>query len=1192
MGKVSLLPTPHSPFASFRDIPGVTAEEIAAIEALKQGSLRQTGAFIYGTTPNSESFIGDDGEVHGFTALFCEWMKDLLGLPFRPVIYSWGDLVNRLETGEIDFTGELTPVEDRRDTYFMTSAIAERTIRYFRIQDSPPFEEIARLHPLRYAFLTGTTTWRAVIASFSSLDYETVFVDDSSLVYDMLKSGEVDAFFNEGPGEYIFDIHGDVVSHSFVPLIVESVSLATRKEALLPIISVMNKAILNGGRSYLSQLYNRGYLDYQRHKLNLRLTDEERTYLQNNSTIRVAAEYDGYPVSFYNAYENEWQGIAFDILDEVKQLTGLKFDVANGRYAEWPELLEMLRSGEAAMITELLRTDDRIGLYVWPKNFFISDNFALLSKSEYPNLSLNDIMNARVALRKDTAYAELFYKWFPNHAHTFEYESHNQAFGALVRGEVDVVMSDRTELLYFSNYNELPGYKVNLVFDRPSETTFGFNAGEGVLADIIDKALMLVDVEAISSNWLYKTYDYKAKLLEAQRPWLFGAIGLSLVVLSLILVMLYRSRNVRKLLSRLVAEKTATIRTESVRFKERAHWYESILHSIPFPLSITDTERKWTFVNAATSNFLGEKIQDLVGRPCSNWNANICKTPDCGIECVLRGVKQTRFSQKGLSYQVDVEILKSLEGEPIGFIEFVQDVTKLEQAIKQEAEAEAANRAKSMFLATMSHEIRTPMNAIIGMAELALRADNIEAAREHVFTVKQAAANLLSIINDILDFSKIETGKLEVVSKDYLFSSLVNDVINIIRMRAIDSKLRFVVNIDCSIPNALIGDEIRIRQALLNILGNAIKYTENGFVAFTVRVTQIEEDTVKLEMEVKDSGIGIKEENIKGLFHEYAQFDLEKHRGIEGTGLGLVITRGILEAMGGDIGVKSEYGKGSVFTINLPQQIRSNKALASVENPSEKNVLMFERREVYVDSIMHTMENLGVKCLFVSDDMELQEKLSSGEYNFIFMPYGLYIKSRDTITEFERKVKTVVLTEFGETVPGNKINALAMPVYSLPVANILNGTTDSFSYSVSNEFTARFTAPEASVLVVDDILTNLKVANGLLLPYKMRVDLCKNGMTAIEAVKMNRYDLIFMDHKMPEMDGIETTLKIRAMGEEDAYYSEVPVIALTANAVSGTKEMFMENGFNDFLSKPIDTVKLDAVLGRWIPKEKQKSDII
>jgi signal transduction histidine kinase/CheY-like chemotaxis protein len=458
---------------------------------------------------------------------------------------------------------------------------------------------------------------------------------------------------------------------------------------------------------------------------------------------------------------------------------------------------------------------------------------------------------------------------------------------------------------------------------------------------------------------------------------------------------------------------------------------------------------------------------------------------------------------------------------------FSRSRAERKRLIQHQEEVEAATRAKSLFLASMSHEIRTPMNAIAGMAELALRADNMNTVREHIVTVKQAAANLLSIINDILDLSKIESGKLELIPKDYLLSTLINDVISIIRMRVIDSKLHFVVNIDSKLPNALVGDEIRIRQVMLNILGNAVKYTESGFISLTMRGTHIGENTIKLELEVKDSGRGIKDEDMKKLFSEYTQFDLEKNRGIEGTGLGLVITRSLLKAMGGDIGVKSEYGKGSTFTVELPQRIRSDEALATVENPSEKNILVFEQYEIYANSLMYAIENLGVKCTLVSNETEMLEKMSTGEYNFIFVSYALYIKNRDAISGFSKNTKIVVLTEFGETVPDTTLNALAMPVYSLTIANILNGTADNFSYGTHNEFTVRFTAPEAIVLVVDDVVTNLKVANGLLLPYKMRVDLCKSGVTAIEAMKVNRYDIVFMDHKMPGMDGIETTLKIR-----------------------------------------------------------------
>ncbi len=498
----------------------------------------------------------------------------------------------------------------------------------------------------------------------------------------------------------------------------------------------------------------------------------------------------------------------------------------------------------------------------------------------------------------------------------------------------------------------------------------------------------------------------------------------------------------------------------------------------------------------------------------------------------------------------------------------------------------AASKAKSEFLAKMSHEIRTPMNAIVGMSELALREEKLAPAKEHVLTIKQASANLLAIINDILDFSKIESGKLEIIPANYLFSSLVNDVVSIIRMRVVDSRLRFVVNIDSNIPNALFGDEIRVRQVLLNILSNAVKYTKKGFISFSVNGKIKEEGTVLLTIDVADSGKGIRNEDIGKLFGDFIQVDMTANKGIEGTGLGLAITKNLVYAMGGDISIYSEYGKGSTFTITLPQKINSPEPLASVENPEEKSVLVYERRQIHADSMICNIDNLGVNCTRVKNNEELYAKLKTKDYSFIFVPYVLLEDVKKILSELGSKIQIVALTGFGHTITDKDLGTLAMPVHSISVANILNGISDTFSYSANSyRFSNTFIAPEARVIIVDDISTNLQVAEGLLLPYKMHVDLCLSGAEAIEAVKENNYDLVFMDHMMPEMDGVEAAKHIRELGER---FQNLPIIALTANAVSGVKEMFLANGFNDFLSKPIDTVKLNGILGKWISKEKQK----
>jgi len=499
--------------------------------------------------------------------------------------------------------------------------------------------------------------------------------------------------------------------------------------------------------------------------------------------------------------------------------------------------------------------------------------------------------------------------------------------------------------------------------------------------------------------------------------------------------------------------------------------------------------------------------------------------------------------------------------------------------------AETATQVKSTFLAKMSHEIRTPMNAITGMAELALRKDMPDIVREHILTIKQAGFNLLSIINDILDISKIESGKLEIVPAEYLFSSLINDVTSIIRTRVVDSWIRFVVNIDCNIPDALFGDETRIRQVLLNLLSNAVKYTENGFVSLAVTGETLG-DTVTLAIEVADSGKGIKQEDIEKLFGEFVQFDLSINRGIEGAGLGLAITRNLVELMSGNILVSSEYGKGSIFTVNLPQKIRVHEKLVSVENPAEKSVLLYEQRKVYASSIQRTLDNLGVNCTAVCSYSEFCENMKRGMWPFVFVSFGIFKSVSEIIAKTSSQTKVVLLAEFGEVLADEDMHILIMPAHSISVANALNGITIDSTFSPNKKIEAEFTYPEARVLVVDDIETNLKVAEGLLLPYKIQVELCINGTQAIEAVKQNDYDLIFMDHMMPEMDGVETTAAIRAL--EGDSFKTIPIIALTANVVSGMKEMFMENGFSDFLEKPINISKLNEMLTRWIPKEKKR----
>ena len=408
-------------------------------------------------------------------------------------------------------------------------------------------------------------------------------------------------------------------------------------------------------------------------------------------------------------------------------------------------------------------------------------------------------------------------------------------------------------------------------------------------------------------------------------------------------------------------------------------------------------------------------------------------------------------------------------------------VIAMESAERRRLEtAEMANQAKDRFLAHMSHEMRTPMNALLGIAEIQLQDDTLSKETSKAFgQIYDSGDLLLNIINDILDLSKIEAGKLELVPVNYDIPSLINDTVQLNRLRYESSSVEFILQIDENTPHNLYGDEIRIKQILNNLLSNAFKYTEQGSIEFSISCEPLSDETVTLVLRVSDTGQGMTEEQVGKLFDEYTRFNADANRETVGTGLGMNIAKRLIDMMNGDISIQSEPGKGSVFIVRIPQ-----KKIGT---------------DVCGADIAKELRDFRFQSLSISKRTQFLRE---------YMPYG-------------------------------------------------------------------------SVLVVDDVASNIYVAQGMLSPYGIKIETAPSGYAAIEKIKNGQvYDIIFMDHMMPKMDGIEAVKIIRDMGYKNY------IIALTANAIVGRSEMFIKNGFDGFISKPIDSRELNHILNEFIRNKK------
>ena len=505
------------------------------------------------------------------------------------------------------------------------------------------------------------------------------------------------------------------------------------------------------------------------------------------------------------------------------------------------------------------------------------------------------------------------------------------------------------------------------------------------------------------------------------------------------------------------------------------------------------------------------------------------------------------------------------------------------QVLRANKEIEAAAKMKSDFLANMSHEIRTPMNAIVGMSEMALRETDLEMAKTHIRQIKRSSGMLLTIINDILDFSKIESGKMEINMNEYSPMQIVDDIVHILETRMKGRNVALIVDVDPNLPGKLMGDEIRIKQIITNIANNAIKFTNEGEVHIRVNCKDAGPRMKELQVSVQDTGIGIKEQDLKKIFDSFQQVDSKRNRNIEGSGLGLAISRNLLELMNGKLMVESEYGVGSTFSFILPQLELTEVEPKRVEHPEAVTALICVNNQYREQQMLRDMARLECRSAIACQVDELEDHL--GECSHIFIDYDLLNEKLIEMLNHRTDRKVIVIDGYTDShdCPIYEATIVNKPLYSYSILRILNNETLVIRADEDEIVEIDFEAPDAKILFVDDNEVNLAVCVGLLKPLNAQIDTAISGVEAIDKISSQMYDLIFMDHMMPEMDGIETTHIIRRLHPE---YDDVPIIALTANAMENAKGMFLVEGMNDFMPKPIEFGELLRMVKTWLPEGK------
>jgi len=969
----------------------------------------------------------------------------------------------------------------------------------------------------------------------------------------------------------------------------------------------------------------------------LDFTKEELDYINENPIVITAVDPLFHPYEFIDK-DGVYKGMAADYLKLFEIRTGLTFEVLEG--LTWPEAYDMALNGQVDLLPCIGITNERQKFFNFTDPYFQYQR-AIFSLDGTPFHSFKDLKNITVGVQRNSSHYS--YLKYEKDIDPVLYNDNESLLLALSKGEVDIIISNYASTKYSAGQLGILNIKADEIIDNEnSELGMAIRKDKPILASILNKSLSSISEEEkilIRNKWL--GIESKADYSK-----IYKYIFISLpIVLGIILIFFLWNRSLKKQQeeTKKALEKVKTLfkASSALRSTTNLNQVMKIILSglkevVPFDTATIQEFKNGEFKIIYCEGF--KNIKKKIGiKFANNENTIFHNVVNTKLSVIIPDVRKhnefidlTEENKIRSSMVVPLIINNKVIGEltldsfELNFYDSEKATTAeafaaqaslalnnaetFEALKKSNAAAEHAARVKGDFLANMSHEIRTPMNAVLGMITLLEYTELEKKQKDYVKKIERAAKNLLKIINDILDFSKIESGKLEIESIEFFLDNVLNDLSDMLSMKAATVGIDFIISKEVDVPDGLIGDPFRLEQILVNLTNNAIKFTEKGEVIIKINVEKRTKKEVILKFSVKDTGIGMTKEQISKLFKAFTQADTSTTRKYGGSGLGLSISKNLVELMGGKISAQSQYGKGSEFFFTCPFKLSGVAQPRKEIKPTKLKkigILIVEKNEYSKEIIEKYLHSFGFNTTMVSSSEEAITETSNNSFDLIILNYKIPDQNGiDTYKKIKEKSTNIPKAILVSAYPTQELltEAVSEGIYDVLTKPFTQSTLyDAIINILFNDNLIKKDIEEAinypngfekirgaQILVVEDNELNQQVIKELLEIEGFWVDLANNGQESInKIIESNHYDLIFMDLQMPIMDGYSASEKLR-----NQYNVKTPIIALSADVMEEIEIDTKKAGMNGHIAKPINKQELFQIMVKYIkPLIREKKEI-